>query len=183
MNALEKMAKKWYVIHTQTGYEEKVKSNLEKLLQGSKEIQELVSQIIVPTEQVSEIKGGKKKITERKFFPGYLLVEMELNDKSWYFIKMTAGVTGFVGPHSRPTPLTDEEIKNILKQSETTKAKPIPKITFEKGEAIRVTEGPFNNFNGTVEEVNHEKGKIKVSISIFGRSTPVELEMWQIEKI
>lgn len=177
------MEKKWYVIHTQTGYEEKVKSNLEKKLEQDPENREFISQIIVPTEQVAEIKGGKKKISERKFFPGYILVEMELNDKSWYFIKRTAGITGFVGPHQKPTPLTEAEIKNILKQSETTKAKPIPKVTFEKGEAVRVMEGPFNNFNGTVEEVSHEKGKVKVSISIFGRATPVELEMWQVEKV
>lgn len=177
------MSKKWYVIHTQTGCEEKVKLNLEKRIQQSEETREFVSQVIVPMEQIAEIKGGKKKISERKFFPGYILVEMELNDKTWYFIKRTAGVTGFVGPRSRPTPLSEEEIKTILKQSEITKAKPIPKVTFEKGEAIRVMEGPFNNFNGTVEDVNHEKGKIKVAISIFGRSTPVELEMWQIEKV
>ncbi|MBN1353243.1 MAG: transcription termination/antitermination factor NusG [Candidatus Omnitrophica bacterium] len=177
------MGKKWYVIHTQTGFEERVKANLEKKLEQAPDTRESISQIIVPTEQVAEIKGGKKKITERKFFPGYILVEMELNDKSWYFIKRTHGVTGFVGPHSRPTPLTEEEIKNILKQAETTKAKPIPKVTFEKGEAVRVKEGPFNNFNGVVEEANPEKGKVKVSISIFGRSTPVELEMWQIEKV
>lgn len=177
------MAKKWYVIHTQTGFEERVKANLEKNLEQAPEAREFVAQVIVPTEQVAEIKGGKKRISERKFFPGYVLVEMELNDKTWYFIKRTPGVTGFVGPRSRPTPLTDAEIKNILKQTETTKAKPIPKVTFEKGEAIRVKDGPFNNFNGSIEEVNHEKGKVKVSISIFGRSTPVELEMWQIEKV
>jgi len=160
-----------------------VKTGLEKKLEQAPETKDLIAQIIVPTEQVAEIKGGKKKITERKFFPGYVLVEMELNDKSWYFVKRTAGVTGFVGPHSRPTPLTDSEIKTILKQSETTKEKPIPKVLFEKGEAIRVKEGPFNNFNGVVEGVNHEKGKVKVSISIFGRATPVELEMWQVEKV
>jgi len=177
------MTKKWYVIHTQTGYEGRVKANLEKRLKQIPDIVEFVAQIVVPTEQVAEIKGGKKKISQRKFFPGYVLVEMELNDKTWYFIKNTAGVTGFVGPHSRPTPLTENEIKNILKQSETTKAKPIPKVTFDKGEPIRVKEGPFNNFNGLVEEVNHEKGKVKVSISIFGRATPVELEMWQVEKV
>jgi len=177
------MAKKWYVIHTQTGFEEKVKASLEKKLEQAPEAKDFIAQIIVPTEQVAEIKGGKKKITERKFFPGYVLVEMELNDKSWYFIKRTGGVTGFVGPHSRPTPLTAAEIKTILKQSETTKEKPIPKVLFEKGEAIRVKEGPFNNFNGVVEEVNHEKGKVKVFISIFGRATPVELEMWQVEKV
>lgn len=177
------MSKKWYVIHTQTGLEERVKVNLKKRLEQDSALAEFVAQIIVPTEQISEIKGGKKKVSERKFFPGYVLVEMELNDKTWYLIRRTAGVTGFVGSRSRPTPLTDEEIKNILKQSETTKAKPIPKVLFDKGEAIRVTEGPFNNFSGTVEETNHEKGKIKVSISIFGRSTPVELEMWQVEKV
>ena len=177
------MSKKWYVIHTQTGFEERVKSSLEKKLKQEPVLAEVVGQIIVPTEQIAEIKGGKKKISERKFFPGYVLVEMELNDKSWYFIRRTSGVTGFVGPRSRPTPLTDEEIKNILKQSETTKEKPIPKVTFDKGEAIRVKEGPFNNFNGVIEDVNHEKGKVKVAISIFGRATPVELEMWQVEKV
>ena len=177
------MSKKWYVIHTQTGFEERVKKSLEKKLSQNQEMGGFVSKVVVPTEQVAEIKDGKKKITQRKFFPGYILVEMELNDKTWYFIKRTSGITGFVGPHSRPTPLSEEEIKNILKQTETTKAKPIPKVTFEKGEPIRVKEGPFNNFNGLVEEVNHEIGKVKVSISIFGRATPVELEMWQIEKI
>jgi len=177
------MAKRWYVIHAQTGFEERVKASLEKRLKQAPETRDFIAQIIIPTEQVAEIKGGKKKISQRKFFPGYVLVEMELNDKTWYFIKQTSGVTGFVGPRSRPTPLTAAEIKNVLKQTETTKAKPIPKVMFEKGEAIRVKEGPFNNFNGSVEEVNSEKGKIKVSISIFGRSTPVELEMWQIEKV
>ncbi len=177
------MPKKWYVIHAQTGFEEKVKASLEKKLEQNPDIKNFIDSIVVPTEQVAEIKGGKKKISERKFFPGYVLVQMELNDKSWYFIKKTSGVTGLVGPRSRPTPLTEQEVKNILKQTETTKEKPIPKVTFEKGEPIRVKEGPFNNFNGAVEEVNHEKGKIKVSISIFGRSTPVELEMWQIEKV
>ena len=147
---------KWYVIHTQTGFEERVKSTLEKKLEQAPDARDFIAKIIVPTEQVAEIKGGKKKISQRKFFPGYVLIEMELNDKTWYFIKRTPGVTGFVGPRSGPTPLTDMEIKNILKQSETTKAKPIPKVMFEKGEAIRVKEGPFNNFNGVVEEVNHE---------------------------
>ena len=177
------MTKNWYVIHTQTGYEERVKATLVKQLKQNPVAGEFIAQIVVPTEQVAEIKGGKKKISERKFFPGYVLVEMELNDKTWYFIKRTPGVTGFVGPRSRPTPLTAAEIQNILKQSETTKAKPIPKVTFEKGDPVRVKEGPFNNFNGTVEEVNHEKGKIKILISIFGRATPVELEMWQVEKV
>ena len=177
------MEKKWYVIHTQTGFEERVKASLERKIKQSPDAGTFIEKIVIPTEQVAEIKDGKKKISQRKFFPGYVLVNMELNDKSWYFIKRTSGVTGFVGPHSRPTALTVEEVKTILKQTETTKEKPIPKVTFEKGEAIRVKEGPFNNFNGVVEEVNHEKGKVKVSISIFGRATPTELEMWQIEKV
>ncbi len=158
------MTKKWYVIHTQTGLEERVKASLEKRAKQTPDACDFIAQVVVPTEQVAEIKGGKKKITQRKFFPGYVLVEMELNDKSWYFIKRTPGVTGFVGPRSSPMPLTTEEIKNILKQTETTKAKPIPKVLFDKGEAIRVKEGPFNNFNGTVEEVNHEKGKVSIQL-------------------
>lgn len=177
------MAKQWYVIHTQTGCEERVKVNLEKRLEEHPVHKEAVSKILIPTEQVAEIKGGKKKISQRKFFPGYILVEMELNDKTWYFIKNTMGVTGFVGSKSRPIPLKEHEVQSILKQSESSKEKPIPKVIFEKGEAIRVKEGPFVNFNGTVEETNLEKGKVKVTISIFGRSTPVELETWQIEKV
>jgi len=177
------MSKKWFVIHTQTGYEEKIKSNLEKKIKEVPEQSQYISQIIIPTEQISEIKGGKKKISQRKFFPGYLLVEMELNDKSWYFIKNTDGVTGFVGSKSRPIPLSDSEIENILKQSEMTKEKPVPKVMFEKGEAVRVKDGPFSNFNGMIEDSNLAKGKVKVSISIFGRATPVELETWQVEKV
>lgn len=177
------MAKKWYVIHTQTGFEEKVKKNLEKRLNEYPEQKEFISQVLIPTEQISEIKSGKKKISTRKFFPGYILIEMELNDKAWYFIKDTIGVTGFVGSRSQPIPLKEEEIQNILKQSEMTKEKPVPKVIFEKGEAVRVKDGPFANFNGTIEDTNPAKGKVKVSISIFGRATPVELETWQIEKV
>ncbi|MDD5440105.1 MAG: transcription termination/antitermination protein NusG [Candidatus Omnitrophica bacterium] len=177
------MAKKWYVIHTQTGFEEKVKRNLERQLEEHPEHKEFIAQVLVPTEQIAEVKSGKKRISQRKFFPGYILVEMDLNDKTWYFIKNTSGITGFVGSKSVPLPLQENEIKNILTQSESSKEKPIPKVIFEKGEAIRVKEGPFTNFNGTVEETNLEKGKVKVTISIFGRSTPVELETWQIEKV
>lgn len=177
------MSKKWYVVHTLTGYEERVKLNLENRLRQTPEMQNIIGNIVIPTEQVAEIKDGKKRITGRKFFPGYVLIEMELSDKSWYFIKRTPGITGFVGSRTRPVPLTEEEVQNILKQTETTKEKPVPKITFEKGEPVRIKEGPFANFNGIVEETNLEKGKVKVSISIFGRATPVELEMWQLEKI
>ena len=176
------MAKQWYVIHTQTGYEDKVRKSLEAKIKaglggGG------ISQVLVPIEQVSEIKGGKKKISERKFFPGYILVEMELTDDSWYLIKSIPGVTGFVGAGARPLPLKEDEIDTILKQAKEAKEKPTPKVTFEKGEAVRVTDGPFTNFNGTIEDTNVAKGKIKVMISIFGRATPVELETWQVEKV
>jgi transcriptional antiterminator NusG len=144
---------------------------------------EMISQVLVPIEQVSEIKAGKKKISQRKFFPGYILVEMEMTDDTWYMIKNITGVTGFVGAGSRPIPLKGDEIDTILKQAKDAKEKPTPKVMFEKGESVRVVEGPFMNFNGTIEEANAGKGKIKVMISIFGRATPVELEMWQVEKI
>ena len=176
------MAKQWYVIHTQTGYEDKVRKSLEakiKVHLGG----DGISQVLVPIEQVSEIKGGKKKISERKFFPGYILVEMELTDDNWYMIKSISGVTGFVGAGARPIPLKADEIDTILRQAKDAKEKPTPKVMFEKGEAVRVTEGPFMNFNGNIEESNAGKGKIKIMISIFGRTTPVELEMWQVEKI
>ena len=176
------MAKQWYVVHTQTGYEDRVRTALEgKIKTGV--TKDLISQVMIPTEQVSEVKGGRKKISQRKFFPGYVLVEMELTDESWYVIRTIPGVSGFVGAGSRPVPLKESEIKSIIKQAESAKEKPIPKVMFEKGENVRVTEGPFINFNGTVEEMNLGKGKIKVTISIFGRAAPVELEMWQVEKI
>ncbi len=176
------MAKQWYVIHTQTGYEDRIKAALEakmKTALGSDKI----FQVLVPIEQVSEIKAGKKKISQRKFFPGYILIEMDLTDETWYMIKSITGVTGFVGAGARPIPLKGDEIDTILKQAKDAKEKPTPKVMFEKGEAVRVTEGPFMNFNGTIEESNAGKGKIKIMISIFGRATPVELEMWQVEKI
>lgn len=176
------MAKKWYVLHTQTGLEERVKLNIERQV-AENSLQELISQILIPTEKVSEVKGGKKKISFRKFFPGYVLVEMELTDKLWYIIKTTSGVTGFIGPRSRPQALSEKEIKTILRQTEEKREKPIPKVLFENGEGVRVIEGPFTNFNGIVQEVNPNKGKLKVSVSIFGRATPVELEYWQVEKV
>lgn len=174
--------KSWYVVHTQTGIEEKVKVSLEKKIKAEG-MQELVSSVIIPTEQVSEVRAGKKKITQRKFFPGYLLVEMELSEQTYLFVKNSPGVTGFIGLGRKPVPLPQDEVDNILKRTKETAAKPSPKVVFEKGEQVRVNEGPFLNFNGTVEEVYPEKGKVKVSVSIFGRSTPVELEFWQVEKI
>jgi len=174
--------KKWYVVHTQTGSEEKVKLALLHRLDTSA-IKEQFGEILIPTEQVSEVRGGKKKISERKFFPGYILVEMELNENTWLFVRTTPGATGFIGMGKQPSSLTQEEVDNIMRRTVETQAKPSPKTHFRKGEAVRIIEGPFLNFNGTIEDVNSEKQKIKVSVSIFGRSTPVELEFWQIEKV
>ncbi|MDO8525640.1 MAG: transcription termination/antitermination protein NusG [Candidatus Omnitrophota bacterium] len=176
------MPKHWYVIHTQTGYEDRVRAILDAKIKAGLTKDE-INQTLVPIEQVSEIKAGKKKISQRKFFPGYILVEMELTDETWYLIKSIPGVTGFVGAGARPLPLKEAEIDMILKQAKEAKEKPTPKVTFEKGEAVRVNDGPFINFNGTIEDTNVAKGKLKVMISIFGRATPVELETWQVEKV
>ena len=176
------MAKRWYVIHTQTGYEDRVKTALESKVKAGL-TQEAISQILVPIEQVSEVKAGKKRISQRKFFPGYILVEMELNDESWYLVKNTPGISGFVGAGNRPLPLRESDIQGILKQQEEKLTKPKPKVDFATGESVRVKEGAFTNFNGTIDEVNPNKGKLKVMVTIFGRATPVELEYWQVEKI
>jgi transcriptional antiterminator NusG len=174
--------KHWYVVHTQTGSEEKVKTTLDNKI-TSEGMTESITKVIIPTEQVSEVRSGKKRISARKFFPGYLLLEMELTEQTYLFVKTTPGVTGFIGLGKKPMPLPQNEVDSILKKTEETAVKPSPKIVFDKGEQVRVTEGPFLNFNGTIEEVHPEKGKIKVSVSIFGRSTPVELEYWQVEKV
>ncbi|MCX5703412.1 MAG: transcription termination/antitermination protein NusG [Candidatus Omnitrophica bacterium] len=174
--------KHWYVVHAQTGSEEKVKTSLESRV-NAEGLGELISKVIIPTEQVSEVRSGKKKISQRKFFPGYLLVEMELNERTYLFIKAVPGVTGFIGLGKKPMPLPQTEVDSILKRTQETQFKPSPKTVFEKGEQVRVSEGPFINFNGTIDEIHPEKGKVKVSVSIFGRSTPVELEYWQVEKV
>jgi len=174
--------KKWYIIHSQTGFEDRVKRSLENRIKSTG-LQDNVSQIIIPTEQVTEIRTGKKRISKRKFFPGYILIEMELSESAYSVIKTTPGVTGFIGTSKKPTPLSQEEVENILKRIEETRTKPSPKVVFEKGEQVKVTQGPFVNFNGIIEEIHPEKGRLKVSVSIFGRATPVELEYWQVEKI
>ena len=174
--------KQWYVIHTQTGQELKVKTSLEtKIQQG--QATEVISQILVPTERVAEVRGGKKRISERKFFPGYLLVEMEMSDDSWHLVRTTPGVTGFIGAGRRPVALSEDEVGEILRQTEERKDKPTPRVMFSKGEGVRVIEGPFTNFSGVIEEVNTQRGKLKVMVSIFGRQTPVELEFWQVERL
>lgn len=176
------MDKKWYVVHTQTGSEEKAKAGLESKM-ASTDLKNFVDQIVVPTEQVSEIRGGKKRISERKFFPGYILMKMEMTKESWYLVKTTPGITGFIGPGRKPTPISEDEVNSILQRTEDTETKPTPKVTFEIGESIRIAQGPFANFNGAVTEVYPERGRLKVSVSIFGRSTLVELEYWQVEKL
>ena len=181
-SAGSKTTKQWYIIHTQTGQELKVKTSLEgKIQQGS--AGGLISQVLVPTERVAEVRGGKKRIFERKFFPGYLLVEMEMTDESWHLVRTTPGVTGFIGAGRRPVSLSEDEVAEILRQTEERKDKPTPRVTFQKGEGVRVIEGPFTNFSGVIEEVNTARGKLKVLVSIFGRQTPVELEFWQVERL
>lgn len=172
----------WYVIHTQTGQEAKVKQTLEGRIKSA-EAGASVTQVLVPVERVAEIRSGKKRISERKFFPGYILVQMDMNENSWHLVRTTAGVTGFIGAGRNPVPLSDDEVNEILRQAEERKDKPAPRVTFGKGEGVRVTEGPFNNFTGTIEEVNTQRGKLKVTVSIFGRQTPVELEFWQVERL
>lgn len=174
--------KNWFVVHTQTGSEEEVKINLMNNI-SSLGLNDLFGEVFVPTEQVSEIKRGKKRISERKFFPGYILVNMDMTDQAYLLVKTTPGVTGFIGPKRKPTPLSQIEVDNITKRTEEAKNKPAPKVMFEKGDSVRVLEGPFINFNGTVEDVNPLKQRIKVNVSMFGRSTPVVLEYWQIEKV
>ena len=176
------MSKQWYVLHTYSGHENKVKASLEERL-SSAGLRERVGQILVPTEDVVEVKGGKRRVSSRKFFPGYLLIEMEMGDDIWYVIKDTPKVTGFLGGDKTPTPLLDEEVLQIQEHMRGETAAPKPKTHLELGENVRVVEGPFTNFNGTVEEVNPNKGKLKIMVSIFGRLTPVELEYWQVEKL
>jgi len=176
------MSHKWYVIHALTGQEEKVKTTIENKIQDGV-LKDKVFQVLIPTEQVSEVKDGKKRISLRKFFPGYVLVEMDLDDNIWYIIRGIPGVTGFIGTKSKPIPLQESEVNHIIKQTEERKEKPTPKIIFDKGDSVKIIEGPFVNFSGTVEEVNPDKGKIKVMVSIFGRATPIMLEYWQVERL
>ena len=176
------MAFKWYVVHVYSGFENKVKTALEERIAASPHPDKF-DQVVVPTEQVVELVKGKKKESSRKFYPGYILVRMKMDDETWHIVNDTAKVTGFLGGKNRPAPVSDEEAEQILNRMEAGKSKPQPKFFFEEGDEIRVIDGPFTNFNGTVEEVNPEKGKIKVLVSIFGRSTPVELDFVQVSKL
>ena len=176
------MSKRWYVVHAYSGFEKTVQRTLLERIERAG-MQEMFGQILVPVEEVIEMKGGQKSISERKFFPGYVLVEMEMNDETWHLIKDCPKVTGFVGGTAmKPTPITAKEVDAILHQIQEGVEKPRPKILFEVGEAVRVIDGPFNDFNGAVEEVNYDKSKLRVSVLIFGRATPVELDFGQVEK-
>lgn len=176
------MAKRWYVVHAYSGFEKNVhKALLDRIERAG--MQDQFGQILVPVEEVVEMKSGQKSISERKFFPGYVLVEMEMTDDSWHLVKNTPKVTGFVGGSAhKPTPISEREVQAILQQIQEGVEKPKPKVLFEVGESVRVKDGPFTDFHGTVEEVNYDKSKLRVSVSIFGRATPVELEFGQVEK-
>jgi len=176
------MSKRWYVVHVYSGMEKSVHKALNERIERAG-LQTQFGRILVPSEEVVEMKGGQKSITERRIFPGYVLVEMELTDETWHLVKNTNRVTGFLGGSgNRPSPISEREVEKILSQMEEGVEKPRPKVLFEVGEMVRVKEGPFADFNGNVEEVNYEKSKVRVSVTIFGRATPVELDFGQVEK-
>ena len=175
------MSKRWYVVHAYSGFEKSVQRALGERIQRS-DVQDLFGQILVPVEEVVELKAGQKSISERKFFPGYVLVEMEMNDETWHLVKSTPKVTGFVGgTANKPTPISEKEVEKIMQQMQDGVEKPRPKVLFEPGEVVRVKEGPFTDFHGSVEHVNYEKNRLRVSVTMFGRATPVELEFGQVE--
>ncbi len=175
--------KRWYVVQAYSGMEKSVRRSLEERIERSG-MQDMFSQILVPTEEVVEVKGGQKTVTERRFFPGYIFVEMEMTDDTWHLVKNTSKVTGFLGGKSnKPSPVPAAEIEKILQQMQEGVEKPRPKVLYEVGEFVRIKDGPFADFNGNVEEVNYEKSRLRVSVTIFGRATPVELEFGQVEKV
>jgi len=175
------MAREWYVVHTYSGFENKV---AEAIRQRAKIFgqEEQIAQVVIPTEEVVEVRRGQKKTMSQKFFPGYVLVEMDMTDDSWHVVKSTPKVTGFVGAGARPAPLPRDEVDTILRQMELGAEKPKPKSVFQKGDKVRVIEGPFVNFSGIIDDMSPERGKLKVMVQIFGRLTPVELEYYQVER-
>jgi transcriptional antiterminator NusG len=173
---------KWYIIHSYSGFERKVKESLESRVQAFG-LQEKIGKVLIPTESVTEVRGGKKYTSERMFYPGYVLVEMDMDDHVWHVVKSTPRVTGFVGTGQQPTPLSDDEVQHIVYKVADSREKPKLKVKFEKNEAVRISEGPFATFQGIVDEVNEDRETLKVMVTIFGRSTPVELEFNQVEKV
>lgn len=171
----------WYVVHTYSGYENKARQALEERIKREK-LEEDFGQILIPTEEVVEMSRGKRRTSKRKFFPGYMLVQMSMTEVTWYLVKSTPKITGFVGNSTKPQPVPEHEIRQITSQIAEGSERLKPKIVFEKGDAVRVIDGPFANFNGTIEDVDHEKGKLRVLVSIFGRATPVEMDFVQVEK-
>lgn len=182
MEAAMETERKWYIVHTYSGFEERVAETLRQRAEALG-MGEQFGEVKIPTETIVELKGGKKRETQRKFFPGYILVEMEMSDAAWHVVKNTPKVTGFVGTGKKPTPLTQTEVDQILEQVTSAKEKPKPKYVFEKGEPVKIIDGPFNNFSGVVDEVNLDRNTLKVMVTIFGRQTPVELDFLQVEKL
>jgi transcriptional antiterminator NusG len=187
MDTVTKSEFQWFVLHTLSGQEQKVKDSIEKRIKVE-EMTELIKEVLIPTEKVAEVKKGKKTTSTRKFYPGYILVHMklldeknQLLDRPWYFIRETPGLIGFIGG-DHPVPLKQDEVESILAQIEERQEKVAPKVAFETGENVKVTDGPFQNFTGVIEGIDPDRGKLKISVSIFGRSTPVELEYWQVER-
>jgi len=177
------MAMRWYVVHAYSGFEKSVQKALKERIERAG-VQHLFGRILVPVEEVVEVKAGRKAVTERKFFPGYVLVEMEMTDETWHLVKSAPKVTGFVGGSgNRPAPISEKEVQSIMQQMQEGVEKPRPKILFEVGEQLRVIDGPFADFNATVEDIDYDKSRVKVSVLIFGRATPVEVDFSQVEKI
>jgi transcription termination/antitermination protein NusG len=174
---------KWYIIHTYSGFERKVKESLESRVRAYPELEHRIGRVLIPTESVTEVRGGKKYTSERMFYPGYVLVEMDMDDNVWHVVKGTPRVTGFVGTGQQPTPLSEEEVQQIVYRVRDSKEKPKLKVKFEKNESVRISEGPFASFTGVVDEVNEDRETLKVMVTIFGRSTPVELGFGQVEKV
>ena len=176
------LSKHWYIVHTYSGFERKVAESLSERAKAYG-LSDEIGEILIPTEDVVEMRGGRKVVSSKRFFPGYILVEMNMTDHAWHVVKNTPKVTGFVGAGSKPTPLSKDEVEQILTQVRSAAEKPKPKYVFEKGEQVRINEGPFTSFNGVVEDVNLDKNTLRVMVTIFGRATPVELDFLQVEKV
>ena len=176
------MSKAWYAVRVQSEREETIRETLDARIRAAG-IEEKVDRVLVPSEHLSEVRGGKRRITQQKMFPGYIFVHMDLDDDSWYVITETAGISGFVGERTKPMPMAEEEMAKILRDMEAKKEKPRPKVEFEVGEGVKIKSGPFENYDGLVEGINPEKGTLRVSVSIFGRSTPIYLEYSEVERL